>query len=636
MSTQIIRSGLSTRFQAQDFNPADISSRILRAFSRSDFSPRHATLLNTLTPLQLDQVLKSLFENLANQQEGINPEVLLNKLAEVLPLQQVQRAINPANPVDALTQAQNHLRQAKYYLEKTQPAFSPTLRTRLSSILDTLIGAIDTFLTIFGVADFCKPAVGDFQADFKFQRIMMMIGLFTLLTATLLPMLGVTTGASIVGGTMLLIAVLSLIWPKIRPASFKLPIGQNWTQLYQQGKLVIRNGRKDSVAAVAESLANKKAILLIGPSGVGKTQTMEGFTAALDRGNFPELGGKQVIYLSAADLINHKEALGSGNNIIKHIKTEIGENLDDFILVIDEIALLYQMEDGVVIGEQLKVELDRTFKLVVAMTTEEEYYRDIYSGNPAIDRRFKKEEIASTSPAETITILNDTLLQKAPQLVVDEDVMEYIWKLTSNSPQPLGAINLLEDCIEWILTTQKTPKEHELEEIQNQINLIDSQRSVRKARQVFERVPTLSNAAQDRKQTTPPPLDELVKKAATLSTEIEAEKAQRAQLFKTLNQLSQVTASYYRTVVKVSSMQANLTRDHALSAALLLSHYLAPALEDAFQELSKITGIQSVIKKSLVDQVNAKNEEKRAKAEKARARGKTTLYDRSNQDPVKV
>ncbi len=72
-------------------------------------------------------------------------------------------------------------------------------------------------------------------------------------------------------------------------------------------------------------------------------------------------------------------------------------------------------------------------------------------------------------------------------------------------------------------------------------------------------------------------------------------------------------------------MQASLSRDHTLNVSLLLSHYLAPALEKSVIELSEAAHIQIVIDKSLVDQVNKKNEANRLKAEEALARGQATL-----------
>ena len=117
------------------------------------------------------------------------------------------------------------------------------------------------------------------HSQMKGQKVMMLIGLFSLLSAVLIPVLGPALGGMIVGGALLGIAALSLIYPYSRPAPTFLPLAQNWTQLYEKGQLPVVSGRKESVDEIAATLIGGKGVkmhpMLIGKSGVGKTENGE-------------------------------------------------------------------------------------------------------------------------------------------------------------------------------------------------------------------------------------------------------------------------------------------------------------------------------------------------------------------------
>ena len=138
----------------------------------------------------------------------------IHQLAEAIPFEKLQAFVTNKHPThkNALESAQRMVRQARSYLALRERA-SPSMRATLNTIFDTLIAILDSVFNAFGVADFFELAESKIEGEFKFQKIMMLISLFTLLTATLLPILGVTTGASIVGGTLLAIALSASYGP---------------------------------------------------------------------------------------------------------------------------------------------------------------------------------------------------------------------------------------------------------------------------------------------------------------------------------------------------------------------------------------------------------------------------------------
>ncbi len=437
----------------KEIDTENVHERLEEVFKEKKFSKidqdQFTADINSLTTAELQGLLDKFFKDWTQEQD--NPLDSLKALAKILPQEALEAMTKRQNlsPWDAIAEAKLMCKEAKDYLD-ARSSISPTFYSVWLSVFDTFIAFIDNFLSVFGVADFFKPSDGSvMQSELKFQKITMIISFFTLLTATLLPMFGVTTGASIVGGTILLIAILSVIWPHIRPTIPHVPHAENWTQQVQMKNLWTSGGRKEFVADIAANLVAKKHTLLLGPSGIGKTQTVISFVEALERGEFPELSGKKVFYFNTADLVDTKDLFSAGNNVLKKISEAIGRHREECILVFDEIHHAYDGKTP--LGEQLKTYLDEkaksSFPYVIGLTTVEEYDNTIYKHNAAADRRFLKEEVAPTDVIDTESILSRFLLQEAPEMIVEPGALRALIDATKGKPQPLTAKRILSQCI---------------------------------------------------------------------------------------------------------------------------------------------------------------------------------------------
>ncbi len=373
-----------------------------------------------------------------------DPLEVLQRCAGYIPLEMLQEASQVG---DALQVATNMLRQANFY-HMARGSRSPTTQARLERVRDTLVSVLDALLTGFGVADFFKPSESAFHADFKFQKIMMLMSLFTLLTATLLPMLGVTTGASIVGGVMLLIAVLSIIWPHIRPPPSNLPSAENWSAQIQSGTLVPSSGRKVITSEMRQALKGKSHLLLTGPSGIGKTQTAQAFTQRVVQGDFPELAGKKVFYFNAAELVSSADMFSHQNSVLKRIEEAMGNNREDYILIIDEVHVAFERHENNPFGDKFKTFLDG-MPYVIGLTTDAEYAAHILTvkGTAGARRFDTKISIKSTEEADTEAILNHFLVRTAPHALVAPDALKELIVKTKENPQPLSAMAILNKCL---------------------------------------------------------------------------------------------------------------------------------------------------------------------------------------------
>jgi ATP-dependent Clp protease ATP-binding subunit ClpA len=464
-------------------------------------------------------------------------------------------------------------------------------------------------------------------------RIMMLTSLFSILSATMLPLLGAALGGAIIGGVFLVFAVLSIIYPYLRPMPSRLPQGDNWTKKYREGNLQAMPGRKVILDEIAQGLSTSSNIkthpLLIGQSGVGKTETVKSFVAAIERGDYPELKGKSVFYFNTADLVNCSERFGEGNKILTKIKKEIGRNRKNVILVFDEIHLACQKKEGSDIGQQLKTLLDPgsdNFPYVIGMTTEEEFYRDIFKNNPAFARRFKRITIDNTNTSETLEILNHTLLQQAPKSLVKEGALHHLLDKSRThfpqSPQPAAALKILARCIQKTAESQHSPLEKRVEEVRKKILSLHGDAV---ACQGLSLLPYKNTEKREE-------IGKLEKELQNLVCELVKEQNRLKAFYKARDRLAQTKAAAFASVLKVSALpQRSLGyRDKRTAGAfLLLSHYLAPALEAWIHDEGEKLGVKTLIDPPLIDNVIAEEIDNEARVAKLVEQGKQNLNDRN-------
>ncbi|MFC2049466.1 AAA family ATPase [Chlamydiota bacterium] len=528
---------------------------------------------------------------------GNDPLKVIHQYADIISLDMLEGATGVK---DALQLATRMLRDADFYLE-ARNSLSPTLRARLMSLRDTLVSVGDNFLGAFGVADFFKPSESAFHADFKFQKIMMLISLFTLLTATLLPMLGVTTGASIVGGCMLLIAVLSVIWPYVRPPLSRLPSGENYSEQIRSGAIWTSGGRRGVTTQIYNAFKAKKHVLLIGPSGIGKTQTAQAFTQALERGDFPELAGKKVFYFNTAELVASADMFSHQNTVLKRIEEAMGNHREDYILIFDEIHVAFEKHENNPFGDKLKTFLD-AMPYLIGLTTREEYTKNIYTDAPAADRRFKKITVESTEPEETEAILNHHLVRIAPDALVESGAFAELIKQTEGKPQPLSALGVLSQCAAQVTHIETTPATLDRAKKETELLLASSSGVVLGAE-------SLEGDAERYAQ-----IERMAQELENLKTICQKEAEQLRILALTRKRLAEVREAKYKLVHEMGKSGPS---EKNLNQLLLVKYYVEPTLEKRIKEIAQTLKVKAVIdKESIRDavQIEQANYEKRQEA----------------------
>lgn len=553
--------------------------------------------------LELKEMLVAICEDLSDAVLSQDPEVALHELASLIPLEQLQQAVENHYPnhEGALESAKKMLYDAKTYLEKTQVPPSPTIYRKLLALLDTLLRILDSCISAFGIAEFLKSTENDIHASLKAQKVMLLVSIFTVLTATLLPMLGVTTGASIVGGSMVFLAVLSLVYPHIRPAYTTLPGGENWSEKIRQGEVVL-GGRKNVMGEITSVLLTRskgdegRFPLLLGQSGIGKTQTVKAFAQALVRGNYPKLKGKEVIYFNMADLVTQKSLFEGGNKSLEKLCESMGRHSQKYILVFDELHKACQSDERGLV-DKLKTKLDEVFPYVIGLTTQEEYEKYIFP-QTAFDRRFEKIYVESTGPDETLITVTDFLLQRASGVLYDPDIVTYLLDQTRGEPQPITALEILSQCLERTAKTQKPSKVNLIEEKQKKM---DALLAVGAIRQGIGLLPHGDNKRYDAIAALEIELEDL-------KGQLKKDQGKIRNFFKVRERFANVTRA---THLKVAALPKQETE---LSEFLLLSYFLAPILEARVRKQAEDLGIKTVIDQALIDEIIEENRLNRQKA----------------------
>lgn len=200
--------------------------------------------------------------------------------------------------------------------------------------------------------------------------------------------------------------------------------------------------------------------LLLGPSGVGKSELVRGIAQRLATGNVPTcLKGKKLLALNTADLFEAAGKAGS-DFALQQILDRMDNKKGDYIVFFDEVH--NAMKKNALVAERLKTVLDlnpNSLPYCIAATTEEEY-KEFIEPNLAFARRFQRIEIKPTTCAQTVLILREMLNREAPELTVSDKTLKKIYTITTekmpNLFQPASSKNLLAKAISAIQQPQSS------------------------------------------------------------------------------------------------------------------------------------------------------------------------------------
>ena len=389
------------------------------------------------------------------------------------------------------------------------------------------------------------------------------------------------------------IAFISLVYPYIRPYPVRFRHAENWTQLIKQGKLTTPMGRAAEIDRIAQALRTEKKALIIGKTGAGKTETIKAFAKAiLTEEKYSDLKDKNVVYVNTATILSNK-----WNERICNLVNEIGRHNKDTIIVFDEIHMMCQKKHKLV-GERLKILLDdhdNGIPYAIGITTDEEYLRDIYTGNAAFDRRFKTLPIEPISKNATNAILAKHLEQNAPHMILDPAVLSYITEQSGiENAQPYSAVNVLKECIAKTMDLSAYKEQQEIEELQFQET---NERNELHLGSINE-IPNLTDLSQQKK---------------TAFENLKRSEKKAKEFLETRDQYVQAKGEMLKSLKKA-----------------MLMRYLIMPLEKDYESRGAELGIPTHLSKELVDIVTKEQKVMKEKSESAMKAGQKEANSRKD------
>lgn len=187
--------------------------------------------------------------------------------------------------------------------------------------------------------------------------------------------------------------------------------GRDLTKLAEENKLDPIVGREKEIERVAQILSRRKKNnpILIGEPGVGKTAIAEGLALRIVQKKVSRvLFGKRVVTLDLASLVAGTKYRGQFEERMKAVMNEL-EKSPDVILFIDELHTIVGAggaSGSLDASNMFKPALARGEIQCIGATTLDEY-RQYIEKDGALARRFQMVMVDSTTPEETMQILDN-------------------------------------------------------------------------------------------------------------------------------------------------------------------------------------------------------------------------------------
>lgn len=177
----------------------------------------------------------------------------------------------------------------------------------------------------------------------------------------------------------------------------------------REGKIDPLIGRASELDRLMQVLCRRKKNnpVIVGEAGVGKTAIVEGLAARIEKGEVPDLlRDSQVFSLDLGALLAGTKFRGDFEARLKGVLSEL-KKIPNSILFIDEIHTIIgagATEGAMDASNMLKPMLSSGEIRCIGSTTYQEY-RQIFSKNSALQRRFQKIDIVEPTVADTIKII---------------------------------------------------------------------------------------------------------------------------------------------------------------------------------------------------------------------------------------
>lgn len=428
-------------------------------------------IFNTLNDEQLNEVLSNLFDRTGMA----DPLKLVLKLKSMLTIQKIESAIRSQVPTFKGT-----VHEVFCYADLSKSEIEVRRQQNLNNIKRTAyhyaISVLDHFVNLFSLVFHLKnnsidegdPMTAEMQAHMQYTALMQNLSLISgWVIALSLYLANAVLTAAICGFTVIFGgAIVYLYYTFLKPCPENVAPFKNIITEVNRGAVPPVAGREKEIQEVINCLCSNDSNtrnhpLLVGATGVGKTQIVQGLAHRIAEGNVPDLlKGKKLFVVNTTDLVTGS-AWGKLWNLEKMLHIMKGHE-SDAIFFFDEIHVAFNKEENIDLGQKLKTIMDPgpgNLQFCIGATTLKEYNQFI-ERDVAFTRRTHRIDVASMTPAEIQFPLLQRVYDELPNTLVDNGIVEKLANLSMNNTefaqisQPYKSISMLN----WAITQANTPR----------------------------------------------------------------------------------------------------------------------------------------------------------------------------------
>jgi ATP-dependent Clp protease ATP-binding subunit ClpC len=210
----------------------------------------------------------------------------------------------------------------------------------------------------------------------------------------------------------------------------------------------------DGVKAIEAAFDNHAgAIALIGPDGIGKTQSVYALAQKLIEGNTSQtLAYHQIVTLNATDIVSRARGPGDLEHIMISLANETA-HAGHIILFLDDAQLFFSSGPGSFDAGQILLSLvqSRTVPMILALNPND--FQHLKSGNPSLASLLTPVVLQELPEASVMHVLEDTALrlEARHKVLIPYEALREAYRLSGRYEQdeayPGKAIKLLEQAV---------------------------------------------------------------------------------------------------------------------------------------------------------------------------------------------
>jgi energy-coupling factor transporter ATP-binding protein EcfA2 len=439
---------------------------------------------------------------------------------------------------------------------------------------------IDTALKALGFYEIGRESRGDWDATSRLELYVTLLSypsfIFLSLSQVTTVAIAIAATAAIVAAT---IAAVGIYIRNFKPCPEVLEGFTNLTSQVKKGLLEPVFGRDIEISDIVTRLQNKEGVLLLGESGVGKSELAVGIAEKIVKGEAGLLNGKKLFSINAAEI---EERLPDVRETLKGYEKDV-------IFFIDEFHAAWKSEDKRTV-DALKTFMD-LFPYYMAASTFKDYKDNEIDKDPAIARRLGINEVQPLDRKRSKIVLIKMLERDASNVRLEKGTLDHLLDAPGKKGDKVRSLvtskAILSSAIKRVDCDPSNSVKNKIASLEQKMEVVRSSYALGASDELVD-------------------LEEASAKMKKLKDKLTSQQQMQEQEQLKLAELKKVRALWTR--VKEEILSVNL-KEELLGEAhrnwLINSYFLMPAYEKRLDDLAgskELKNVRTKIDKKLIDE----------------------------------